>query len=440
MSSSSSNDDVSEDSLLVPSCSSDSDVEVGTMKAKTQKNSPSLLLLYLLLMRRRNYLRSVRWSPPRLIWSDYVAELIHQNEFNVTFRMSLLSFQKLADLLRPALSVDELQSERASSGRGPVLPELVIAMSLRWLAGGQWQDIKKVYGLSRSHFYFLRRKFMLAVMACPVLEIRLPDASDIDELRRLASHFEAHASRPVFRGCVGALDGLTVLIKAPSASEAENVLAYYSGHYKHDSLNIQAMSNHCGTFLYFAVAAPGSFPDAKALALTRLQKWIESLPHGFYVLADNAYVTSEHVLIPFSGSQRDAPQNSCYNYFLSQLRIRIEQAFGQYSVKWRIIRKPLETSLATSSLILTTCARLHNFVIDNDWQCDEEITLSDVVGSLSEIFRPSLTRFDTQPGASFLRDLIVAYIEQNGYRRPSYNRLRNESINFEEYESQFCLM
>jgi hypothetical protein len=200
------------------------------------------------------------------------------------------------------------------------------------------------------------------------------------------------------------------------------------------------MSNHRGKFLYFAVAAPGSFPDAKALALTRLQKWIESLPHGFYVLADNAYVISEHVLIPFSGSQRDAPQNSCYNYFLSQLRIRIEQAFGQYSVRWRIIRKPLETSLATSSLILTTCARLHNFVIDNDWQRDEEITLSDVVGSLNEIFRPSLTRFDTQPGASFLRDLIVAYIEQNGYRRPSYNRLRNESINFEEYESQFRLM
>jgi DDE superfamily endonuclease len=367
MSSSSSSNEVSEDSLLVLSGSTASDEEKATMKAKNQKNSSSLFFFHLLLMRRRNYLRSVRWSPPRLIWSDYVAELIHQNEFNVTFRMSLESFQKLANLLRPALSVDELQSDRASNGRGPVLPELVIAMSSRWLAGGQWQDIKKVYGLSRSHFYFLRRKFMDAIMACPVLEIRLPDSADIEGLKRLASHFEAHASRPVFRGCVGALDGLTALIKAPSASETENVLAYYSGHYKHDSLNIQAMSNHCGKFLYFAVAAPGSFPDAKALALTRLQQWIDSLPHGFYVLADNAYIISEHVLIPFSGSQRDAPQNSCYNYFLSQLRIRIEQAFGQYSVKWRIIRKPLETSLSTSSLVLTTCARLHNFIIENDW-------------------------------------------------------------------------
>ena len=145
-------------------------------------------------------------------------------------------------------------------------------------------------------------------------------------------------------------------------------------------------------------------------------------------------------MIPFSGSQH-APQNSCYNYFLSQMRIRIEQAYGQFSVKWRIIWKPPETSLVTSSLILTTCARLHNFIIENDWQCNEEITLSDVVGSLSEIFfRLSLSRFETQSGASFCRDMIVSYIEQNGYHRPAYNRLRNESINFEEYERQFHLM
>ncbi len=64
-----------------------------------------------------------------------------------------------------------------------------------------------------------------------------------------------------------ALDGLTVFVNAPTASEAENVLAYYSGHYKHDSLNVQALSDYRGKFLYFAVAAPGSFPDSNALGL-----------------------------------------------------------------------------------------------------------------------------------------------------------------------------
>jgi hypothetical protein len=67
-------------------------------------------------------------------------------------------------------------------------------------------------------------------MACPEMEIRLPDCTDIESLECLSLQFEAGASRPVFRGCVGAVDGLTVFINAPKASETENVLAYYSGH------------------------------------------------------------------------------------------------------------------------------------------------------------------------------------------------------------------
>ena len=82
--------------------------------------------------------------------------------------------------------MDDLLSHRHSRGRDPVLPELAVAMSLHWLAGGQWQDIKKVYGHSRAHFYFLRQKFMNAVMACPVLDIMLPDSSDIDALAEKA--------------------------------------------------------------------------------------------------------------------------------------------------------------------------------------------------------------------------------------------------------------
>lgn len=133
------------------------------------------------------------------------------------------------------------------------------------------------------------------------------------------------------------------------------------------------------------------------------------------------------------------PVHSSYNYFLSQLRIRVEQAFGQYSVKWRIISKPLETKLSTSSIVLMTCARLHNFIIDNDWMHEEEVTSEDVVGNLNEIYRPSLRKFCSPPGASFLRDIIVKHIEKNGYHCPSYNRTRKEEqddlVNFEVYET-----
>ena len=95
----------------------------------------------------------------------------------------------------------------------------------------------------------------------------------IEALKVLASQFEASASRPVFRVCVGALDRLTAFIKSPSATKTENALAYYPGHhYKHDSLNAQVMLNHVGKFLYFAVASPGRYPDDN---------------DGFFVVEDN---------------------------------------------------------------------------------------------------------------------------------------------------------
>jgi hypothetical protein len=79
---------------------------------------------------------------------------------------------------------------------------------------------------------------MNAVVCCPTLEIWLPDSLDVEGLQRLALQFEATASSTVLRGCVGALDGLKVFVHASTASEAKNVLAYYSGHYKHNSLNV----------------------------------------------------------------------------------------------------------------------------------------------------------------------------------------------------------
>jgi hypothetical protein len=142
--------------------------------------------------------------------------------------------------------VDQAQRSCKKSGHG--LSELMVGMSLRWLAGGQWQDIKKVYGVSKSHFDLLQKMFVNAVVRCAALEIGLPDASNTTALQLLASQFGWNAPVPVFRGCVGALDRMTIFIKAPTAVEAENFLAYYSGHYKHDSLNVQALSDYRGKF------------------------------------------------------------------------------------------------------------------------------------------------------------------------------------------------
>jgi hypothetical protein len=95
---------LSEDSVLK------TDSEDGEVVLETEMRVKRRFFFNLLLIRRRRYLRSKKWSPPRLIWNDYVAELMHQNEFNVTFQMSHSWFSKLVDLLRAKLEVDEKQA------------------------------------------------------------------------------------------------------------------------------------------------------------------------------------------------------------------------------------------------------------------------------------------------------------------------------------------
>jgi hypothetical protein len=123
------------------------------------QNYKKMHLHFLLITRIRNSSRArlKKFAPLRLNWTDYVAQLVQQNEFAATFRMSLLSFNKLVDTLRVNLEVDADQPRRSCKKSGPNLPDLVVAMSLRWLAGGQWQDIKKVYGVSKSHFHSWRK-------------------------------------------------------------------------------------------------------------------------------------------------------------------------------------------------------------------------------------------------------------------------------------------
>ena len=107
------------------------DTDLDDDEVEREKKVKRQFLFKLFLVRYRKKFRSKKWSPPRLIWADYVAELLHQNEFNVTFRMSLSTLDKLVDLLRVKLAVDEKQALRScsrDSTAGCILPELVVAI------------------------------------------------------------------------------------------------------------------------------------------------------------------------------------------------------------------------------------------------------------------------------------------------------------------------
>ena len=157
-------------------------------------------------------------------------------------------------------------------------------------------------------------------------------------------------------------------------------------------------------------------------------------------MGDAAYPLLETLLIPFTGSQQDNVDNDAFNFYMSQLRIRIEMTFGRLVNKFRILKRPLETKLQKSSKVIMACACLHNFVIDEDMPEEEDsFNDSEDANAGAEIiagpegaprgmaYLPTMPEedFEIMDGVSQTRDAIVEAIHDLALRRPHHNLVRN---------------
>lgn len=169
--------------------------------------------------------------------------------------------------------------------------------------------------------------------------------------------------------------------------------------------------------------SPGGANDVRAYDGCNLSSMVESLPYGYYIVGDNAYVATEHLLTPFAGRSKNDPTKDAFNFHLSQMRIRIEQAFGFFTNKWRVFRRPSELNLKNASLLVHACMRMHNYCIDN-----REFVPPEVILNPSE-FEPDFEATHSTEvqsnGRSYIRNRICEFIKQNGFERPFYNVQRN---------------
>jgi hypothetical protein len=191
-------------------------------------------------------------------------------------------------------------------------------------------------------------------------------------------------------------------------------------------------------FLLFTVIAPGQTNDAVAYEETCLHEIIDNLPSGLYVAGDAAYILTEHLLVPFTGSCRQDPNKGSFKFYLSQLRIQIKMAFGLLTTKWQCLRKKLETSLHNSAKSIEACAQMHNYVLDCQIQKEtvvaENALVEETNSANSEIhvmaagsplglgYLPTIDNFNLLPGTSLVtREAILQKIARHGFRRPTHN-------------------
>jgi DDE superfamily endonuclease len=240
---------------------------------------------------------------------------------------------------------------------GQIVPEVRLYAVLRWLAGGSYTDILYFCGFSRSSFYNILWCTIDAINRCFELDVEFPWTTD--ECIEASPGFRAVSSGEAMDACVFAVDGYHLQIQPPSRKETTNVRSFFSGHYSKYGLNIKGACDHLCSFVFLGVAAPGVTGDRQALDSCPLGDMCLSLPGLFFAIGDCAYAT-EHFVPSFGGRSDTIPNNSHFNFYASQCRIRIDMAFGLMVQKWGILKRPLTVRLRNVRHVVVCIARLHN--------------------------------------------------------------------------------
>jgi DDE superfamily endonuclease len=120
-------------------------------------------------------------------------------------------------------------------------------------------------------------------------------------------------------------------------------------------MNIQACCDHL---------SPGVMNKNQAIHEVDIASMIEKIPLGFCVLADAAYSATECLVPMYYCSDKLKPNYDNFNFFGSQLCIRIEMAFGMLTRKWGLYWRPLLVGLDKIKYVVEVVARLHNFCIN----------------------------------------------------------------------------
>jgi hypothetical protein len=199
--------------------------------------------------------------------------------------------------------------------------------------------------------------------------------SSWDQQRSIAEEFRTKSGAD-FNNCAGAIDGILIWIQKPDKNDCEEFKCdsgkFFCGRKHKFGLNCQAVADSRGRLLDVSIVYPGSTSDCLAFEGSTLYTKLNTegfLAPGLCLYGDNAYINSAYMAVPFHG-QVSGDKDS-YNFYHSQLRIRVECAFGMLTERWAILRSPMPRRLPLRKVIMMVLAlvRLHNFCID---KVDEE--------------------------------------------------------------------
>ena len=146
----------------------------------------------------------------RLNWDRFSADHARRGTFKARLRMSKVSFDKLLQMVRLDLVINEAQ---AAFRGGSVMPEMCLCCTLRWLAGGSHLDLCDIAGISKPSFYRVLWKTIISICNCEALDIVFPRTRQ--EVNEAARGFTSRSHQEAINNCATVVDGFLFRIKTP---------------------------------------------------------------------------------------------------------------------------------------------------------------------------------------------------------------------------------
>lgn len=296
-----------------------------------------------------------------LDWDEYM-QRPHMNakRFSRLFRMPKPDFDALV------VRLEEHWAHKGAGRRQKLSASLHLAMTLRYLAGGQELDISEMYNVWDSSFYRAVHRTITALYEVlpdwPL--VRALDSDTEAPLRALSEGFRAR-SHANMNGAIGAIDGLLIPIRTPRGEENAKGYVCRKGF---ASINVQGICDASYRITYASIArAPGAVHDSFAWSLDPMHKRLHGdsttaamlKRRGFYLIGDDAYPASHTLAVPWPGKHGAHTPQCAYNYHHSSARIAIEQTFGMLSRKWLLLKRPFEGSLRRTPHSAGICLTVH---------------------------------------------------------------------------------
>ena len=287
-------------------------------------------------------------------WHKFIDEDLTPAEFRGAYGVARGTFESILQNIRHLIVKPVGWGGVRNSN--VMLPEIKLAITLRWLRGGSYRDLMPLYGCAPTTFY--NTAYAVCEAICVTYYLELHGAvsdfmvhADGTRLKAIAAGFGRH-SGGIIGNAIGAIDGVQIAIKKPSLKEVPNPTAYYNrkGWF---AINVQAIADSTGRIIWASIKAPGAMHDSGAFEITDFHRTISYGISPYHLVGDDAYSNSHMMLCPIPGVLAPGSKEDAFNYYQSLTRISVERGTPTRARPTPVIRpSPLLSAPSSPSTLM----------------------------------------------------------------------------------------